>query len=384
LTTGHPAPFALFLGSGYAGHYTRFQNLKAQSATDPRIRADFRLVSGWRKDGLIERMPMLPKGLKGRLRAAVEATTFARLPRPDIIWTSAREALLPHLWVQIGPWRRPIVLDLDWTLEQREDWAPAYYGRAPRAGLRLGLARLQERLLWRQVTFFTPWSNWTAEGLRRQGVSSERIRVIPPGIDLRSWQARSRLSRDNGRSMRLLFVGGEFARKGGDIILDVLQNGLAGRCELDIVTRAQVRASPGVRVHRLESNSRELRDLYARADLFVLPSRAECFGIATVEAMASGLPAIVSDVGGAADIVDHGRTGWLIEPTAAALSRALEQALDAGDSLSQMGTQARTVAEERFDESKNARRVVKTLLEAQAIRKEASTLKAAPRQGETL
>ena len=70
------------------------------------------------------------------------------------------------------------------------------------------------------------------------------------------------------------------------------------------------------RVHRAEANSPLLRQLYADADLFVMPTRAEAFGIVTVEAMASGLPVIVGDVGGGRSIVDHGKTGWLIPPRA--------------------------------------------------------------------
>jgi glycosyltransferase involved in cell wall biosynthesis len=109
-----------------------------------------------------------------------------------------------------------------------------------------------------------------------------------------------------------------------------------------------------------------LRDLYRNADLFVLPTRAECFGIAAVEAMASGLPVIFGDVGAARDIVDDGETGWLIEPTAEALARALEYALDRREQLPHMGRRAREVAEERFDGARNDARLVDLLLDQHA------------------
>ena len=51
--------------------------------------------------------------------------------------------------------------------------------------------------------------------------------------------------------------------------------------------------------------------LYQQADVFVLPSLAEAFGIATVEAMGCGLPVVVSDAGGTADIVDPGVNGYI-------------------------------------------------------------------------
>ncbi len=358
------APQVLFLGSMYAGHSTRFLNLEAHTKHDPRIRPTYRRVTGWVDGGTIERLPLLPAALKGRARAALEASAFATLPRPDVIWSSAREAVAPYLWTQLGGLRRPLVLDFDWTLEQQEALAPIYFGRPSKRGIRLAIARLQERFLWRSVTIFTPWSQWAADSLRRQGVQDERIRVIPPGVDLDEWRPQPKAARKNAGRLRLLFVGGDFARKGGDILLDVFRARFADSCVLDVVTRDAVEPSPGVRIHQAQPNSPLLKKIYARADLFVLPTRAECFGIATVEAIASGLPVIVGDVGGARDIVDDGETGWLIEPAADGLAPALEDALRRRETLPAMGRQARQVAEERFDGRANDWAVVDVLLEA--------------------
>lgn len=129
-------PRVLFLGSLYAGHRTRFANLRAHVEADPRIEASFRGVSGWIDGGAIERLPLLPAAAKGRLRALREASAFATLPRPDAVWSAVSSALLPVAWAQLGPLRRPLVLDLDETLELRERYAEPYYRRAPRRGLR--------------------------------------------------------------------------------------------------------------------------------------------------------------------------------------------------------------------------------------------------------
>jgi glycosyltransferase involved in cell wall biosynthesis len=217
-----------------------------------------------------------------------------------------------------------------------------------------------ERALFRNVTLFTPWSRWAADGLQRLGVPPDRIRVLPPGVDLDQW--RPRASTQSAGALRLLFVGGNFERKGGLLLLELMRGAFAGRCELDIVTRDFVPQTPGVRIHRTEANSPELLRLYAQADVFVLPTRAECFGIATVEAMASGLPSIMSNVGGAPDIIDHGATGWLIEPTAESLAAALEQALTRRQGLVEMGQRARAVAEERFNGRKNDALIVDLLV----------------------
>lgn len=363
MTDGSFRPSVLFLGLTYAGHETRFLNLQAHTTRDPRIRPSYHRVSGWRDGGWIERVPLLPPAVKGRVRATLTSAAIARLPRPDVIWTSVGESTTPYLWSQIGPIRRPIVRDLDCTLAQQEAHAPIYFRRPAKRGPRMALARLQERLLWRYVTLFLPWSQWAADSLREQGVEDRRIHVLPPGVDLDAWRPRPELRGQCDGPLRLLFVGGDFERKGGPLLLEVMRTGLADRCVVDIVTRDPVAETPGVRVHRAQPNSPLLRELYARADVFVLPTRAECFGIATVEALASGIPAVVSNVGGARDIVEHERTGWLIEPTVTDLRQTLEQVLLHRDRLAGMGQEARAAAERRFNGEHNDAHLVGLLVE---------------------
>jgi glycosyltransferase involved in cell wall biosynthesis len=364
----HSAPRVLFLGTTYAGWKTRFLNLKSHTEHDGRISPTYRAVTGWQVGGAIERLPWLPSKVRGRLRGALEASTFASLPRPDVIWLGGVSSLItPHLWAQLGRLRRPVVYELDWTLEQQEAFAPTYYGRPPRTGAARLLARINEQLVWRTVTLFTPMSTWAAASLRRQGVPAERIHVLHPGVDLAMWKPRPRSDADTpDRPLRLLFVGGDFARKGGPTLVQVFRERFAGRCELDLVTHASVEPTPGMRVHRAEPNSTLLHQLYAHNDVLVLPTQADCFGHVVVEALASGLPVIATDVGGISDIIDNGVTGWLIKPGASALVDALEHALQIRPRLLEMGRRGRTVAEQRFNGPGNDERLVGLLVEQAA------------------
>ena len=83
----------------------------------------------------------------------------------------------------------------------------------------------------------------------------------------------------------------------------------------------------------------ELPAVYAAADLFVLPSRFEPWGAVVLEAMACGLPVIVSDkVGCAPDLVRPGENGWIVpagDPDA--LAAALREALAEPEQLARMG-----------------------------------------------
>lgn len=65
-----------------------------------------------------------------------------------------------------------------------------------------------------------------------------------------------------------------------------------------------------------------------RWDIFAMPSLEEGFGIAALEAMAAALPVVASNVGGVPELVEHGRTGWLVPPAdAAALADRLRALL---------------------------------------------------------
>ncbi|HVP61556.1 MAG TPA: N-acetyl-alpha-D-glucosaminyl L-malate synthase BshA [Myxococcaceae bacterium] len=81
---------------------------------------------------------------------------------------------------------------------------------------------------------------------------------------------------------------------------------------------------------------RSLGDLFAHADLFLLPSDQESFGLAALESLASGVPVVASDVGGVPEVVAHGETGWLVP--------ARDPAAMAGAVLGLLADPARRVA----------------------------------------
>jgi D-inositol-3-phosphate glycosyltransferase len=191
--------------------------------------------------------------------------------------------------------------------------------------------------------------------MRLYGASRNRICVAQPGVDLRvlhprdTAALRTQLALDGHRV--LLFAGRLEPLKGADTLLGAL----AKLCEEprfdDVVTlvigedsgdgsaaggeRRRLEAVAGdtglaSRVRFLGAVEHEhLADYYALADVCVVPSRTETFGLVALEAQALGRPVVASAVGGLTEIVEDGQTGILVagrEPQsyATAIARLLD------------------------------------------------------------
>ena len=193
---------------------------------------------------------------------------------------------------------------------QYDAMAAGYEHRADRAGPLRWMKHEWNRRVFAGAAAHAPWSTWVRDSLVADyGVAPERIEVVPPGVDTATWDVA-----EHGEGpMRVLFVGGDFASKGGDLLLRAMA--ALDDSELRVVTRSEIERQPRVEaVHGLTPNDPALRELFRTSDVFVLPSRAETFGIAAVEAAAAGLPVVVTNIGGLADLVVDGTTGFSIEP----------------------------------------------------------------------
>jgi len=98
-----------------------------------------------------------------------------------------------------------------------------------------------------------------------------------------------------------------------------------------------------------------VHELLACADLFLLPSASESFGLVTLEAMACGAPVVASNVGGLSEVIDHGTTGYTFEVgDIDGMAEAGLRILGDDDYWRSISEAGRIVAEERF----SAERVV--------------------------
>jgi glycosyltransferase involved in cell wall biosynthesis len=251
--------------------------------------------------------------------------------------------------------KKPTVLSTDGTPLNKRDMR-RLYGLKDMGRLGERAKRAMHRQVFRSAEGLVAWSQWTKQSfVEDYGCREEDVAVIAPGINLEEFSIGDR----NHELPRILFVGGDFERKGGDILLDVFRKRLRGRAELILVTRGQVSAEPGVFVHRnVKANSKALHELYRSSDIFALPTRADCFSLVCMEAQAAGLPTITTRVGGIPDVIKEGETGHLLEPgDSASLGDALESLVLNATRRLAMSANSRAAAVQRFDSRTNARRL---------------------------
>lgn len=363
-TEGPKRPRIAFVTERQVGLRTYSDNLERFVADDPRVLASWHPVEYREGATALDRLPGIPESVRGAGRGRAEVRRAVRAAEADA------HLFLTQTPVALGgrvARRRPYVIMVDDTPRLYDDMAAHYGETGADSGPVSAVKHLTNVRGLRGAYRVLPMSDWARRSLIDDyGVDDSRIEIVPTGIDLTEWTHRT--AKANPRP-RILFVGGDFERKGGDLLLEAFGR-LAGPAELDIVTRSEVAAGDSVRVHHgLQANSAPLRELFAAADIFVLASRGEAFPNVVVEACASGLPAIVTDVGGMAEMVVDGVTGFVIPPDDVDALTARLDTLIANDSMrTTMAAAARLLAERRYDGRTNARRVVDLLIEAASSR----------------
>lgn len=361
------APRRVFFALEYAlGHITHAENLKAALAGDPAIRPAYTdipydntpLPPPW------NRVPRLFNNWS--LRASLVAYEALRRmrPRPDAAFfhTQVTSLLSSGLMARV-----PSIVSLDATPVQYDSLGESY-NHAVGAGPVETLKKRMNRRAFHAARHLITWSEWAKRSLVADyGVPADRVTAVPPGIDLERWQFSR--TREKGQPLSLFFVGGDFERKGGDVLLAAFEgfHRAVPASQLHVVTRSAAAGdgTPGVFVHRgLSPNSRELMRLYSKADVFVFPTRGDCLPLAVLEALAAGLPVVTTNVGALSEAVPHGEAGLIVP---ASDPEALGQALHtlAGDPplRRRMGETARERAAELYDAKKNYKKIGERLKE---------------------
>lgn len=187
-------------------------------------------------------------------------------------------------------------------------------------------------------------------------IDGNKVKVVYPSINIAKFQPPDRSHKDPKARYNILFMGGDFKRKGGEDVLEVFLTKFSEVANLHLVTYAPIECKhPNVYIYKnIKAYTPEFLELYYQADAFVMPTYADAYGTVFLEAMAAGLPVIATRLGPITEIVSDGETGFLIPPGDRLELACRIQDLIENPSLGrEMGEKGRLVAEQKFNAQTN-------------------------------
>lgn len=243
--------------------------------------------------------------------------------------------------------RTPSIVSIDATqhLPQAEASPPEAWSFRP------GFAH--DNAVFKATNTIICTSQWAAGHVHSLNVRFEqKTHVMPYPVDIGKFPEELLTNRRQRCSLSgyipvVLFVGGDFHRKGGQDLLDAWERAkFWERASLVLLTGAPLEKfslPPGTTIlSGVKAYSERWFKMWNEADIFVLPTRSEAFGMVLQEAAAAGLPVISTAINAIPEIVINGRTGILLIPRDVdGLRHALERLLANPEVRFQMGTYAR-------------------------------------------
>ena len=234
------------------------------------------------------------------------------------------------------------------------------HGRNPGGGAHLFLRRQAGKL----VHAFVCVSDVTAAQAREQkDCSPKKLHVIPNGIRLERFHpdaaARAQVRAELGIPDDAWVIGtvgrlDEFKNQG--LLIRAIGHRLNNKLRLVIVGDGPTRETVAAEVAKipeptwahLTGRRMDVERVMTAFDVFALSSKSEGLPLVVPEAMAVGLPVVVTAVGGLPEVVDEGQTGYLVDVAEAALGGALERLANDRPLAMAMGRRAREVALTRY------------------------------------
>lgn len=194
----------------------------------------------------------------------------------------------------------------------------------------------------------------------------EKVRVVHCGLDPATFASPQR-DRDPAAALEILNVGRLAPVKAQAVLLEAVEE--LGRRGARVHATVVGAGPEGDRLHEIVERrglegqvtltgavgQDQIRELFAAADVFCLPSFAEGVPVVLMEAMAMELPVVATRIAGIGELVEHGVSGFLVSPARPdLLVEAVERLRDEPELRMAMGRAGRETVIEQFDVSKSA------------------------------
>jgi glycosyltransferase involved in cell wall biosynthesis len=250
------------------------------------------------------------------------------------------------------------VRGLPYVVSLRGSDVPGYDETHRELNLLHRLLRIVNLRVWHRAESVVALSDSLRE-LALRADPDQPVEIIPNGIDTERFAPGEPKTPGGHDTVRLICVSRLVPRKGLEVLLEAVRELSDLPVELEIVGRGELEASLRRRIAELGLERRvqlagyvpqsKLGARYRHADLFVLPSFAESFGLVLLEAMSTGLPVVATRVGGIPETVSDGVNGLLVEPgSALELTRAIRALILDPERRRRMGEKNVALVTERF------------------------------------
>ena len=168
-------------------------------------------------------------------------------------------------------------------------------------------------------------------------IPKPKIKVLYKGINIKNYQYR--LREKISSNINILFIKGEFVNGGLYDLVDAISKlknrdiklTVIGPREIDLPKLKKYFKEKTISNFELlgPTKPEQLKKYFNKADIFCVPSHKEALGVANMEALASGIPVISTNVGGIPEVLDYGKCGWLVEPgDSSQLVEAINECID--------------------------------------------------------
>ena len=350
LSSGDPLDIAFFSG-------TPFHMVEALRAEFP----DLEVLGGWKPPGFERFRTLVLKTSRGRLDPAywpainrrIAARLIDELGGERVLLISVVNSTLTGLLAE----QVPTINISDATFRVMRDFYPSF-GKLGRSNARW--ADEAEAASIRNAVHSSYSSAWAARSaVEDYGADRRDVSVIPWGCNLAFIEEEN--EEPHGGPCRLLFVGVEWLRKGGDVVIETArlleQRGFPYHLDLVGVAPPPGTGLPAATtVHGFlrkadAADYERLRALFKASSYLFLPTRQDCTPMVFAEANAYGTPALTRDVGGVAGVVEHGTNGIVLDRDAAPadFADAIERAWTDRASYDVLRRTSRTAYERRLN-----------------------------------